>query len=217
MVRKAAQEAIQLPLNTWSYVATTVAITGPDGRNLLEKTFDGPYVGRRKWQQITVPLELSENDPRGDYRIEIRAGRRLVGLHVPFEGTYRKLVMRLPLDLYWGGRMYFLPTKVEGRKPWLQFDMQGRTVAQFCRLTGPAGKQQVYAENDGGRLRLRHDPDPQLTGKLWFFFKGRGSNMMVRPSGDVFRFVSFRKEHFFIPAGMEKEAGSDVDRAWLAR
>lgn len=208
VVHKSKDESVDVPITCYANAGIAVTVTAPDGGRLIEeKLIPKDVIGDSKGAKIRVALRLSAKDAPGDYRIEMRwLGKRgsKKEFLVPFPGKYSKLVMRLPLDLYQGGRMYFLPLSADGRQPWFAFSMRGRRVNQFCSLIGPDGKQKAYAENDGGLLWLTHRPEPSLTEKPWLFFKGFGSNMITTAVGDVLPYISFRREHFFIPKACRK-------------
>ena len=193
-VRKAPGETVHFPLPGSLAKGTLTTITGPDGKVLYHK-----------------PREQAP----GDYRIDIDRGGALTSLWTPVEGTVRKLVFSMPLELQRGGRLFFLPVVAQGRAPAFSFHLLGRDAAQFGCVEGPDGKQQVFASSEGGDFQLRHRPDPTLLGKEpWQFTRGGQSGMFVVGQGDLLPFVSFLRERFFVPEDFGHATEADAELLW---
>jgi hypothetical protein len=213
-MRKEPGESIDLCLPGSMTKDYALTITGPDGRVIWDKaldvelTEDKPPVAKG-W------LKVGPNDPAGDYRIDLYAPRALTPLWGPQRGTYRKMVVSMPFELNRRARFYFLPVKAQGRPSSFTFRINGGSSTQCYRLEGPDGQPQAYAENDGGPLWLTHRPDPaSIGGEPWFFWPGAAGAGFTTAQGDIFPYVSFKREQFFIPKGLENAAGTDVELLW---
>jgi len=212
--QKAAGEAIDFPIPGSVNANFEITLTGPDGKVLWSKPLG------EEFKEAAAPVEkgwlkLDARAPAGDYRLDVYSPRALIQAWVPMVGTYRKMVFRMPMELQRNARMYFMPVAPQGRSASLAFRIGGRDDAQRCRIEGPDGKLQAFAESEGGTLCVAHRPKPELVGdKLWFFFPGGRSGAVVNGQGDLLPYVSFKAEHFFIPKGTENDARTEAEVFW---
>lgn len=213
-VRKERDEEVVFAIPGSSGTNVAVVITGPEGKVLWTKPLG------QELKEDRPPVEkgyitLKPGDPAGDYRVDVHGPDALLTQWVPMFGKYRKMVFSMPLDLQRNARMYFLPLPASGRAPSFNFTGTGRSAFQFFRLESADGVQQAFASSDGDVLRMTHRPDPALVGKEpWFFFPGGRSGTVVMASGDILPFVSFKREHFFVPKDWQAPSGTDGGILW---